>query len=181
MIKKGVITMKKLLSVVLIVALSCIALFPAYAADDNLIATDEFLVQFTLYAALLNTGHALSTENADEITHFSDMVLFKTIFNKCEILSLILTPDGKEVTSIKCTWSTLTPGASAYSEDFIYLLMEVLCACGMDTDSIADLLVDLGMNNAFDVGDSGEATNDGIKVSYEVTSTFGVSFKIEKA
>lgn len=173
--------MKKSLSVALILALLCVTLCPAYADTSSLIATQEFLLQFSIYAAVLNTGHVLSTDTADEITHLPDMVLFKTIFNKCEILSLILTPDGTDISTIKCTWSTLVPGASAYSEDFIYLLMEVLCACGLDTDSISDVLIELGANNTFDVGDSGEAITNGIKISYEVTSTFGVSFQIEKA
>jgi hypothetical protein len=38
----------------------------------------------------------------------------------------------------------------------------------------------MGLNNAFNVGDSGEKIVDNIKVSYNVTSIFGISFVIER-
>ena len=178
--------MKKMSSAILAVVILCFVICPFFASaastsDNSLIGTNDFLLYFNLYAASTNLGHTLSTESADEIAHFPDHVMFKTIFNGCEILTLILSADSSMVTSIKCTWSTLTPGADKYSDDFLYLLMEVLCSCGLSTDSIADVFTTLGANNAFDVGDSGNMTVDGIEIGYEVTSAFGVSFTIKRA
>lgn len=173
--------MKKLLSIILTFAILSVFVCPAYAYDKTLGDTKEFLLKFALYSSAMNLGHSLSIEEADELSYLPDYVLFKTIFNDCEILSLILTRDVKDIKYIKCTWSIDSRGATAYADDFLYLLMEVLCACGMETDSIAEVFSQFGGNGSFDVGDKGEATFDGIKVSYEVTSTFGVSFLIESA
>jgi len=144
-----------------------------------LISTEDFLFNFNFCATSLGTGHALSPENA-EISRFSDSVLLKTVFNRCEVLSLNLTSDSKKVTAIHCTWSTSVPGSANYADDFIYLLMEVLNACGMKTGDISDVLIELGAKNAFNVGDSNAVIVDDIKVKYDVTSYTGVEFVIER-
>ena len=145
----------------------------------GLISTEDFLFSFNFCAASLGTGHALSTEEV-EISRFSDSVLLKTVFNGCEVLSLNMTPDSKEVTTIHCTWSTSVPGSTKYADDFVYLLMEVLNACGMKTGDISEVLMELGAKNAFNVGDSNAVIVDGIKVKYDVTSYTGVEFVIER-
>lgn len=144
-----------------------------------LISTEDFLFSFNFCATSLGTGHALSPEKA-EISRFSDSVLLKTVFNGCEVLSLNLTPNSKKVTAIHCTWSTSVPGSAKYADDFVYLLMEVLNACGMKTSDISDVLMELGAKNAFNVGDSNAVIVDGIKVKYDVTSYTGVEFVIER-
>ena len=151
----------------------------ATASRAALINTKEFLLNFNLYAATTNLGHTLSLDNA-EISRFSDQTLLKTVFNGCEVLALNLTPDTTQVLSIRCTWSTLAPGSSKYSDDFACLLMETLCACGLDTSSISDVFLKIGFLDACEVGDKGDVTIKGIRVSYEVTSSVGVSFLIEK-
>ncbi len=152
----------------------------AASDGESLIKTSDFLQSFNLYAAISNLGHTMTTDSA-EISRFSDSVMLKTVFNGCEILSLDLTSDSEEVIEIHCTFSTSIPGASKYQDDFIYLLMEVLAACGMETNSIADLFTEIGVKNEFNIGDSGEAIADGIKVSYSVSTGIGLSFIIEKA
>ena len=157
---------------------------PSYAnasveSREKLIDTEDFLLKFNFCAALLNSGHVLSTENS-EISRLSETVLLKTIFNGCEVLSLNLTPDSKEVITVHCSWSISIPGSSKYSDDFIYLLMESLNACGMEADTISDVLLKLGGQDAYNIGDSNDVTINGIKVRYEVTSATGVSFTIER-
>lgn len=168
--------MKKVMPVVLF-AILIMSMISADATGQPLITTAEFLINFNLYASMLGLGHELSTDSA-EISTFSDSVLLKQVINGCEIVSLNLSPDSKSVTSIRCTWSTLAPGSYKYSDDFIYLLMEVLMACGLESDGISDVFLNIGISDNFNVGDSGERVADGIRVSYEVTSTYGVSFTI---
>lgn len=148
-------------------------------SDMRLTTTEDFLTEFNAGAALMETGHALYVDSA-ETSRFSDSVLMKTVFNNCEILSLNLSADSNDVMSVKCTHSLIVPGASAYDDDFVYLLIEAMYGCGIDADSILDVLSDTGFFEHHSIGDSGEATMQDIKISYEVTSVFGVSFTIEK-
>jgi len=149
-------------------------------ADVPLVSLEDFVYYFNFYGALFGDGHELSIENISDSEKVGDEILFKTIFNDCEVLTLMLSADVSEVKSIHCTWVSNMQGASDYMIDFLQMLMETLMACGMESDSISSLFTDLGEANAFNVGDSGEMTVDGIKVSYEVTVYSGVSFTIER-
>lgn len=146
----------------------------------NLVSAEDFMYYFNFYGALFDDGHVLSIDNANEFVKVGEGILYKTIFNDCEILSLMLSSDAAQVKSIHCTWAYYTSGANDYLNDFLQMLMESLLACGMESDSISSLFSDFGKANAFSVGDKGERTIDGIKVSYEVTSYGGVSFVIER-
>ena len=177
--------MKKPLAMIVLISLLCVSLMsPCAFGEDvsaaSIIGCKDFLLSFNYYATIAGLGHTLSTDKADEIHYFSDSVMFKTVFNGCEILTLDLTADAEWVQTIHCSWSISSPGASAYSDDFVYLLMEVLCACGMETNDIADVMQELG-SNGFEIGDSGESIANGIKVSYNVKTGIGVSFTIERA
>ena len=156
-------------------------LVPEEADHDNngLASVDSFLASFNTSAALMETGHTLSVENA-EISRFSNFVLLKSVFHNCEILSLRLNMDSSRVMSVQCTYSTLVPNASSYADDFVCLLMETMYACGIDADSTMEALSNTGFLEHYAAGDTGETTVNGIKISYEVTSVFGASFTIEK-
>lgn len=181
--------MKKMLLIVLVLCLLPICAFAETnetnesgkpETDVYLVSLEEFVFSFNFYGAFMGDGHELSIEKAFDFEKVSDGILFKTIFNDCEILSLMLSADATEVKSIHCTWASNMRGASDYLNDFLQMLMETLLACGMDSDSVSSLFTDFGESNSFNVGDKGEMTIDGIKVSYEVTSYSGVSFKIER-
>ena len=176
--------MKKILTMIVLISWLCVSLMSPYAFGEDesvasIIGCKDFILSFNYYAAISNLGHTLSKDKAEEIRYLTDSVIFKTVYNGCEILTLDLTADVEWVRVIHCTWSMSTPGASAYSDDFVFLLMEVLCACGMETNDIADVLQELG-SNGFEIGDSGESIVNGIKVSYSVKTGIGVSFTIER-
>lgn len=172
--------MKKMVSVILIMVVLGIIHCPVFAAASELVSIDDFLLTFNYCAALSHYGHELSTDNT-EISRFSNHVLLKAVYNGCEILSLNLNPDSTKVMSVKCTYSMSVPGSSKYSDDFLCLLTETLSACGMNTNSIADVYSNLGLNSQTSIGDSGDVTVSGIRVSYEVTKTYGLSIEIKRA
>lgn len=147
--------------------------------DKYLTSTEDFVYYFNLFGAFNGNGHELSIDNTSTLEEIGDEILFKTIFNDCEILTLMLSQDATKVNSIHCTWAKNMPGAGNYLEDFLFMLMESLLACGMESDSVSALFTEFGKVNAFNTGDEGEMTIDGIKVSYTVTSYSGVSFLIE--
>ncbi len=152
-------------------------------ADDagaNLINADVFFYNFNFYAAFLKSDHILSVDNADEISSLPGYILHKTIFNQCEILSLELSKDAKEVRSVRCTWAKEMPNSQTYLEDFLTLLMESVLACGLDEETATQVFEYLGSRNNFNIGDSDEMTIDGVTISYTVERGIGVSFKIEK-
>lgn len=146
----------------------------------NLVSAEDFMYHFNFYSALFGDGHVLSMDNAYDFDKVGDGILYKTILNDCEILTLMLSSDATQVKRVYCTWAFNTSGANDYLNDFLQMLMESLLACGMESDSISSLFSDFGKANAFSVGDKGERIIDGIKVSYEVTSYGGVSFVIER-
>lgn len=177
--------MKKVISVILALCFLPICAFAetgnTYDVEKttNLVSFEDFVYYFNFFGALLGDGHELSIENISDFAEIGDEILFKTIFNECEILTLMLSADVAEVKSIHCTWASNMKGASDYLADFLQMLMETLLACGMEMDSVLSLFTDLG-ENTFNVGDEGEMTIDGVKVSYAVTSYSGVTFKIER-
>lgn len=150
------------------------------SAKESLIKADDFFYNFNFYAALLNTGHSLSLDNVDEISRLTDSVLYKTIFNKCEILSLDLSTDATEIQSVHCTWAKDMPCSQTHLKDFLVLLMESLLACGFEENTAKEIFDYLGGSSEFNIGDSNETTIDGIKVGYKVERGIGVSFKIER-
>lgn len=170
--------MKRLISVSLTLVLLVASALPALASNAVLIDTESFLLNFNLYALLAETGHELSVEGAEEISTLNDGVLFKTIFNGCEILSLTLTADAKNVVSVHCTWVPYMSGASRYSDDYAALLLEALAACGMDADQITEALSFLGDGLQEEV--SGEKVMQGMRITYE-NGALGVSVSIERA
>lgn len=176
--------MKKLISLllaaVILVSVFAPSALSAESSNSSLCKTLDFLMYFNTYVAIIGTEHTLTTETV-EISSFSDSTLFKAVFNNCEILSLILNQESEEVMEIHCTYSTLVPGSTLYTDDFIYLLMESLMACGLDYSNVSDLLYDMGIRNKFEIGDSGESIIEGISIGYTVTSTFGISYVIKKA
>lgn len=176
---------KRIINITAFVLALCFFMFPiypinAYAYNTNLISMQDFIYGFNMYDALFNIGHEISTDDV-EISKLSDILLVKKIYNGCEILSLLVSPNTYEVNSVHCTLSTLTPKSDQYVDDFMVLLMEVLLACGMKTDSISDAITKLGAEGSFSIGDNGQVIVDGIRISYEVTRTIGVSFVIDKA
>lgn len=170
--------MKRLISVSLTLVLLVASALPALASNAVLVDTESFLLGFNLYALLAETGHELSVDGAEEISVLNDGVLFKTIFNGCEILSLTLTGDAKNVVSVHCTWNPYMSGASRYSDDYVALLLETLAACGMDADQIKEALSFLGDGLQEEV--SGEKVMQGMRVAYE-NGALGVSVSIERA
>lgn len=167
------------LAVVMALVSLCVCGY-ASAGEDYLVSTEDFIFYFNFYGAFAGDGHELSVDKAFDYTKMGDEILFKTIFNDCEILSIWLSSDALQVKSISCTWARNTSGADEYMNDFLQMLMETLLACGMESDSVSSMFKSFGETNAFNVGDKGEMTIDGIKVSYEVTSFAGVSFTIER-
>ena len=121
------------------------------------------------------------TTSSAEISRFSDSVMVKSVFHQCEILSLTVDSDIQYVTEIRCTLSTASRLSSLYMDDFVYMLMEALMACEMESSSISEVMLKLGIDNNFQVGDSGEIVKDGIRIKYSVTKAFGISFTIECA
>lgn len=146
--------------------------------DKHLTSTEDFVYYFNFFGAFNGNGHKLSIGNTSDLEEIGDEILFKTIFNDCEILTLMLSQDASKVNSIMCTWAKNMPGAGNYLNDFLQMLMESLLACGMESDSVSSLFTELG-KNTFSVGDEGEMSIDGMKVSYNVTSYAGVTFTIE--
>ena len=146
-----------------------------------LVSADDFFYNFIFYAAFLKSGHNLTVGNADEVTTLSDCILYKAIFNKCEILSLELSKDSKTVRTVHCTWAKEMPNSQAYLEDFMTLLMESVLACGLDEDTATQVFQYFGSRNSFNNGDSDEMVIGGVTIGYTVQSGIGVSFKIEKS
>lgn len=147
-------------------------------ADVCLVDAEEFVYYFNFYGAFMNDGHELSVDTVSSFESVGDGILYKTIFNDCEILTLRLSADAVDVKEIDCTWAINVRGADRYREDYLQLLMETLLACGMEADSVTAMFDEFEESNTFYVGDTGEKIVDGFKVSYEVTSYSGVSFKI---
>ena len=197
--------MKKIMSIIGIIVITVWAVMPAAAAsggmqhaldiingkneeaegaesdvDACLVSTENFMYYFNFYSAFMGDGHELSIDKAFDYEKMGDRILFKTIYNDCEILSLWLSDDASEVESISCTWVKNMRGAGDYLNDFLQMLMEALLACGIESDSVSSVFTSFGEKNAFNVGDTDELTIDGITVSYEVTSYSGVSFRIER-
>lgn len=172
--------MKKLLSIVLLLVITCASVCYAFASGETLISVEDFALNFSFYDSFLGLDHKLADE-PDELSRLTDSILMKYVFNNCEILSLIITPDAKQVQSIRCTLDTNAPGASSYAEDFTYMFMVVLCTCGMSTDSVQEVITEIGDNSTFAVGTSVETVVDGIRVGLDVTSYAGVTFSIDKA
>ena len=197
--------MKKIMAIISIIVVSAWAVMPAATAsgglqhaldiingkseetngtesdvDAYLVSTEDFMYYFNFYSAFIGDGHELSIDKAFDYEKIGDRILFKTIYNDCEILSLWLSDDALEVESISCTWAKNVRGAGDYLNDFLQMLMEALLACGMESDSVSSVFTSFGEKNAFNVGDADELTIDGITVSYEVTSYSGVSFVIER-
>ena len=148
------------------------------ASTKTIVSAEEFVYYFNFYGAFMNDGHELSIDTVNAFESVGDGILYKTIFNDCEILTLRLSADAIDVKEIDCTWAINVRGADRYREDYLQLLMETLLACGIEADSVTTMFTEFGELNAFNVGDTGEKTVDGFKVSYEVTSYSGISFKI---
>lgn len=149
-------------------------------ANNYLISMESFIQDFNFYSAFMDDGHELSIVNAFDFEKMGDRILYKTIFNDCEILSLWLTDDIVNVESIQCTWSSNKRNADKYLNDFLQMLMEALLSCGMEADSASSMFASFGGKDAFKVGDTGELTMDGIVVSYKVDAIAGVTFTIQK-
>lgn len=173
--------MKRIAAMICVLAIALLPVLPAaHAAGKYLVSAEDFMFYFNFYGALADDGHELSTENVFDFEYVSDGILYKTIFNECEILTLMLTSDAAQVKTIYCTWARNVKGSDKYAEDFLMMLTETLLACGMESDSISSLFTELGAGNSFEVGDKGEMTIDGIKVSYEVSLLTGISFTLER-
>lgn len=149
--------------------------------NKSIVDLDTFLYTFNFYGALIGSGHTFRLNDTDEISKISDGILIKKIFNGCEILSLMADKSMTNITSIHCTLSTRTRGSEKYYDNFALLLSEVLLSVGMDDESAASALDKLSNAGAFKVGDSGKTTVNGLTISYNISSTMGLSFVIEKA
>ncbi|MBQ9252279.1 MAG: hypothetical protein IJ188_06565 [Clostridia bacterium] len=149
------------------------------SADLPLASTKDFVYDFNFYGAFMGNGHELSIENTSDFEKLNHRLLFKTIFNDCEILSLWLTEDAKQVLSVSCTWASSVRNSDKYLEDFLWLLSEAFLASGAEANSLSDLYAKIGEANAFNVGSKGEMTIGGVSLSYETTSYSGTSFKME--
>lgn len=147
-----------------------------YAPDKPLISLREFASSFHFAAYLLETGHTISVESADELTLIGDHALLKMIYNGCEILSLTLDDQGYEIISIKCTHANNVPGSDKFLDDYTILLMETMYGCGVDMSSVLDVIRGTGFFDHADYGDRGEYTIDNLKVTYEVSRIFGLTF-----
>ena len=85
------------------------------------------------------------------------------------------------ITSIHCTLSTPIRSSENYYSDFALLLSEVILSTGLDDNSAAAVLDKLSSVGTFQVGASGKTTVNGLTISYNMSSTMGLSFVIEKA
>ncbi len=166
--------MKKMLAFVLVVVLS-LSVLPFAMAENTITTVAKFVSNFNLYATLLETGHELKSGNFEVMSLGKSGMLVKAIYNRCEILSIHTDANIVIVTSVSCTMSTGVKGSSLYVDDFWDLLMVVMLACGMETDSVISALKEFS-----DLGIGSSVTYDGLTITCEETVMGGLSFKIER-
>lgn len=168
--------MKRAFVLFLVVSILLCAV-PANAKTSYIVSLEDFVYRFNLLSSLVGDSHTFDDKNAEIITTFDDTIL-KAIYHDCEVLSLFMNDSLDEITSISCTL-TSEKGANEYMSDYIFLLVLVFYAAGMDDAASGDYFTEVAsmINNGTR---NYETTVDGINVTYTQSDAFGITFKLEK-
>ena len=138
----------------------------------------EFMERFNAAAQTLETEHKLSISSAFEISDRRDgTTLFKTIYNNCEVLSLILENVTDDIVEIHCTLTFGATNTPEYILDFSSLVSETLVACGIKPD--IGIFEDLNIKESIAKNEHRFTVVNGIKISYYVNTTGGFTFSFE--